>query len=162
MAKYLIKPCLSNGVCRLQMGEELFTVNDADWLAFERGELHRLPDMTLKNVTLANNNLNRLAHLLKEYDITLYVMPIVDKYDLYYPYLLDKSYGQNRLFDYLRESNKEYVLIDTKAILSQLLDNKTRDIWYADDTHWSNIAEKYIIENTNFSSLKNDSPDRRK
>ena len=83
------------------------------------------------NPEMINRNLNNAAKLLAEKNITLFFMPCADKYDLYYTYLKDKhGRPENPFFDEMRRVQpKNYIFIDTKAILRKALERG--------DTHWS-------------------------
>jgi hypothetical protein len=105
-----------------------------------------------ERINLLNNNLNKLAGLLQRLNIKLIYMPAVDKYDLYYDFMVDNSFPKNYFFDLLRTTTKNYYFIDTKAILVQALNQKQKDIFYADDTHWSYKASAII---TNHKSFQN-------
>jgi hypothetical protein len=148
------KPCLGSGPCRLSLNKTFFSVSRGDALYFYRDDLKNISQFTPEAVSNAHKNLNRLSKLLAAKNIKLYVMPIVDKYDLYYPYLANKSsYPQNPIFDYWRPLNKDYTFIDTKMILSQPLSRGQKDIFYADDTHWSYKASDIITNETTFLHL---------
>ena len=92
-------------------------------------------------------NFNHLSDKLKNINIELFLMPAVDKYDLYYPFIKNNYFNENDLFKYLRNANKNYYLIDTKKILEEELLKNEVDIFYADDTHWSYKASEAIANN---------------
>lgn len=92
-------------------------------------------------------NFNHLSDKLKNINIELFLMPAVDKYDLYYPFIKNNYFNENDLFKYLRNVNKNYYLIDTKKILEEELLKNEVDIFYADDTHWSYKASEAIANN---------------
>lgn len=91
------------------------------------------------NAEKINKNLNDAAKILREKNIKLIFMPCSDKYDLYYPYIKDKrGRPENELFSQLRKvPDKEYIFIDTKAILQKALERGEKDIYWYGDTHWS-------------------------
>lgn len=88
--------------------------------------------------------------LLDRSGIKLYFMPMVDKYDLYYDHILDKKYGKSNFFELLRGESKQYIFIDTKKILSELIKSGAKDVYFSDDTHMSTMALKEIIDNMEF------------
>lgn len=77
-------------------------------------------------------------------------MATTDKYDLYYDFIVDNPYPKNYLFDLLRETPKEYYFVDTKTILLEALKRGEKDIYYADDTHWSYRASEIISQDSIF------------
>jgi hypothetical protein len=50
----------------------------------------------------------------------------------------------------LREQKRDYVLIDTKKILSKKVDSDELDIYYVDDSHWSYKASDEIFSKIRF------------
>ena len=82
-------------------------------------------------------------------------MPAVDKYNLYSPYIISNSYPKSILFEYLDTLPKDYIFINTKKILSEQLEKGEKDIFYADDTHWSHKASEVIIKDESFKIIFN-------
>jgi hypothetical protein len=141
-------------VILLNLNKELFSPKKfQSKLLIHHEDILSLSYNTKKNIHLLNKNLNTLAQLLKREGAKLIFMPTVDKYDLYYPYIKDNPYKKNNFFDYLREEKKSYILVDTKAILSLLLQNGQKDIYYPDDTHWSTKAIEAIIVSKTFQKV---------
>jgi len=97
-------------------------------------------------VNKLNNELNILAHKLKERGVILIVLPSPDKYDLYYEYITTKSKPRPLFFEYMRNLKKEYLYIDSKKILKKHIDNGVKDVYFVDDTHWSPIGARIISE----------------
>ena len=118
----------------------LYYINDLKYLNFA----------TKSNISALNHNINTLAKALQEKKITLYFMPVVDKYDLYEPYIINNQYQQSHFFKLLRQEDKQYTLIDTKKILSLSLNNKEKDIFWADDSHWTEKAVTEIFSEYKF------------
>jgi len=133
-------------VYKLALKEPLFDAEASSTLLLYKTDVEWLSHPNKQNMQRINNNFNRLAELLEKEDIRLYVMPAVDKYDLYEPYIKENPYQKNIFFDLLRPLDKSYRLIDTKAILAPLLTKGVKDVFYADDTHWSYKASHAISE----------------
>ena len=93
------------------------------------------------NPEIARLNLNNAAELLRARNIKLIFMPCVDKYDLYYPYIINKrSRPENNLFAELENlalNANNYTFINTKKILREALSRGEKDLYWAGDTHWS-------------------------
>jgi hypothetical protein len=53
----------------------------------------------------------------------------------------------------LRPLKKEYIFIDTKKILSPLLKQGVKDLYYSDDTHWSYKASEAIAKDKTFQRI---------
>lgn len=130
---------------KLPLSKPMFTVKAASTLLVFEHDITSLGGVTREAVASMNENFNHLANLLATKNIQLIFMIAVDKYDLYEPYIAHNPYGKNPLFDLLRPMKKNYIFIDTKAILSPYIDKGRKDIFYADDTHWGNTASEIIV-----------------
>lgn len=133
-------------VYRLPLKKAMFNVKAASTLLFYDQDVTSINLVTQARVSLMNDNFNHLARLLKSRGIELYVMIVVNKYDLYHPYLQQNLFPPDTLFPLLRPLPKEYKFVDTKAILSKLLQSGTKDVFFADDTHWSPIASEAVVD----------------
>ncbi len=133
-------------VYKLPLTKPFFSVAAGSTLLVHTSDIISLKKVTPERVSLMNDNFNYLADLLALQQMQLIFMPAVDKYDLYQEYLTDKSYGKNPFFDLLRPMNKRYVFIDTKAILTPYIDKGVKDMYYGDDTHWSNLASEAVVQ----------------
>jgi hypothetical protein len=126
-------------------------------LLFHIDEIKSLKRNSKENIELVNANLNRLADFLNRKNIKLIFLIAPDKYDVYSDFLVEENkYGNNRLFEELKKLPKNYVFIDTKSILQQAVKHGDKDIYYADDTHWSYKASELIIKSIEFQSIFKD------
>lgn len=144
-------------VYRFDLNESLFNVqNDKNLLVYHE-DIDHISDFSDIHIDQINSTLNDLAYKLKTLGITLYYMPAVDKYDLYYEYIINKNnYPKNPLFDKLRRVPKEYIFVDTKQLFQTELANHTKDLYYADDTHWSYKASQALSKSPYFQQLQID------
>lgn len=136
---HIIKPeQLSPEVYITELNRNFFTN-----LGHEHTLLHYHEDLYhLKvplNAEMVNKNLNHAAKLLRERGIELIFFVGVDKYDLYYPYIINHNgRPENQFFhDMRRVSPKDYVFIDTMKIFRDALERGEQDIYWFGDTHWS-------------------------
>ena len=97
---------------------------------------------------MVNQNLNNAARLLKAKGITLIFFAATDKYDLYYPYITDKKgRPENPFFHDMRAvSGKDYVFVDSMALLRDALSRGEQDIYWLGDTHWSHKGIKIVCD----------------
>ncbi len=146
---------MSPHVYREKLSKELFSTNISDNLLFYDEDLKYLKLENRENIELLNENFNNLAKALQEKNIKLIFMPAVDKYNLYRPYIISNIYQESIFFEYLDTLKKDYIFINTKAILSKELENGEKDIFYVDDTHWSYKASESIIRNDYFNKIFN-------
>ena len=81
-------------------------------------------------------------------------MPVVDKYDLYSPFIKEKQYEASQFFELLRPLEKDYVFIDSKAKLEPLVQEGQKDIFYVDDTHWTYRAAEAVLDDFPMQTLQ--------
>lgn len=117
--------------------ELLFHVDDIKHNKFDSRE----------SVKKLNEILNILSKKLNEKRVKLIVLPAPDKYDLYYGFIKNNHFPKNNFFNYLKEEEKEYIYINSKDLLLESVNNGEKDVYFADDTHWSPIASKIIAKN---------------
>ncbi|MGJ0380337.1 hypothetical protein NG776_09900, partial [Aliarcobacter cryaerophilus] len=146
---------LNSSVYIEKLNKDLFTSKSSSKLAFYHEDIKKLSLETKENIELLNHNFNNLADILESKGIKLIFMPAVDKYNLYRPYIISNNYSESIFFEYLSTLGKKYIFINTKEILSKNLENSEKDIFYADDTHWSYKASINIIESEAFNNIFN-------
>ena len=127
---------------RVRLNRELFSVATGKEMLFYSHALREAKDHTPANLKRVNENLNELARFLKQrHGVTLLFMPAPTKFDLYNRYLADPSYPEDPFFEILRGfAEKQYLFVDTKAILEPELEKGVKDLYYCDDTHWTHKA----------------------
>lgn len=129
-----------------ELTKPLFSVKNDKKLIFSHEEFDHLSRENPETIERLNQTLNQLAKMLKKKGIQLYFMPVVGKYNLYSDFLVENPYPKSRFFEILRTLEKEYRLIDTKALLLEELQKGEKDIFYADDSHWSRKAPEKIFK----------------
>ena len=142
-------------VYRELLNKDFFSTEVSRDLLFYDEDLKYLKYESEENIKLLNNNFNLLAKALGEKNIKLIFMPAVDKYNLYSPYIISNSYAKSMFFEYLDTLQKDYIFINSKKILSEQLEKGEKDIFYADDTHWSHKASEVIIKDESFKIIFN-------
>ena len=145
-----------NKVYKLPLNKPLFSSIAKQTLLVYKDDINRLSQPTQENIQRINANFNYLAKLLQQHNIHLYVMPAVDKYDLYESYILNNNYSKNIFFDLLTPMNKGYTLVNTKKVLKPLIEQGVKDVFYADDTHWGPVASKHIAQSSYFKKLNHE------
>lgn len=138
-------------VHKKRLTRPLFTVNDGSTLIFHGDDLQGIQLSTTQTVSMLNDNLNSLSDMLAAKGIELVFMPVVDKYNLYSDFIVNNRLPKSRFFEELSLLHRRYRLIDTKEILLERLRAGEKDIYRADDTHWSWRASKAIFEKERFS-----------
>lgn len=151
--KYMSNQNAQKNVFKLKLNRPLFSVKADKTLLVYSDDIKRLSNQTKDNIKKVNDNLNLLAEKLSQHNVQLYFLVATDKYDLYYDYLENQQYGPNPFFQLLETMPKKYTLINTKKILLPAVENGVKDIFYADDTHWSYKASELIAKNEIFRNL---------
>ncbi len=139
-------------IYKLKLTQDFFSIEDKNVLLCYKDDVDNIVKNNLKAVKKINKNLNKLQRLLNKDNIKLHFMPAVDKYNLYSKYILKNKLQKSNFFENLRSLKKEYSLVDTKKILRKELKSGKKDIYYADDTHWSYKASKIIVEELNLKA----------
>jgi hypothetical protein len=141
---YHFKENASKAVYRLPLTKSLFSIGDGKTLLFYYNDLRYLPNFTPQNIKQINDNFNKVARMLKKLNIKLFFLPAPDKYDLYSDFIKDNKYPKNPFFDLIRPLKKDYYFVDTKKILLPLLQKGVKDVYWVDDTHWTQKASKAV------------------
>lgn len=103
-------------------------------------------------------NLSEVAAELQKRNIQLVVMVNVDKLDLYRPYLENpEKYAENTFMEDFSNHANNYIFINTKEILREMLAEGEMDVYWQDDTHWSWKAQQrvvdYMMEKVKFTNM---------
>jgi hypothetical protein len=152
--QYLFRDkALGSKVIITRLNRRFFSTDQGDQLIFHSEDAKHCKLSTPASVAEANQNLNRLAAVLKTKGITLIFMPIVNKLNLYEPYLRTHRYPRSIFFEELRKLHRDYLLIDTKEILSRALEKGELDIYHQDDTHWTWKASQAIFSAVRIAEL---------
>ena len=95
-----------------------------------------------------NEKLNELAKNLSRKNIKLIFVPAPNKFDIYYPYIdQNHRYNENNYFKLFKNKKKEYIYIDTNELLSNAIKSGEKDLYLADDSHWSYKAAIIVSKN---------------
>jgi hypothetical protein len=128
-----------------ELSKELFSSVSADRLLFFVEDIKNVGKSNPDTVNEVVNNLNKLSDILEQNSIRLVFMPTVDKYNLYSRFIINNRFPESSLFELLREQQMDFFFVDTKQILAHELEKGIKDIYYSDDTHWSNIGSSLVV-----------------
>lgn len=143
---YTDKPVFSNTYQVKTTRRDLFS-NSPDNLLFYKHDIRKLGAKNDSLRTLNSINvLDELSDLLSKRNIELIVLISPDKYDLYYPYIKDKSkFLAPTFFSTYEKAEKTYNNVDTYRVFSAKM-SVEKDIYYYDDTHWSPVGGKIVVD----------------
>jgi hypothetical protein len=143
--RYFSKNMSVSHVFSFQTADSLFTWRNQDEILIFSDDLERNSLSNRESITELNNKLNELSGLLAEKNIVLIVLPAPDKYTIYYDYLLKKNeFPEPVFFHYMEGVEKNYVYIHSNEILKNTVSSGIKDVYLADDSHWSPIGSKLI------------------
>jgi len=147
---YLFSDSPTSVVVTKKLSKSFFNVKNDDTLVFFRDDARDTHKLNRQTIKVLNDNMNKLAEILEKKNIKLCFMPVVDKYNLYSEFILNNPYPKSIFFEELRTLPKKYQFIDTKEILLEAARRGEKDIYYADDTHWSWRAPELIFDRVRF------------
>jgi hypothetical protein len=133
-------------VYKTKLNGNYFTSSKKD-LLFVYDDLNAVKmNNEMGNVVHLNNVLNDLNRKLNKRGIQLIFLPAPDKYDFYYEQLVSKAkYPKPLFFEHFNTLRKEYLIIDSKKVLTDSMFS-SKDIYQYGDTHWSPNSSKFISE----------------
>ena len=121
--------------------------NNPDNILFYKDDIQKL---NTKNDSLKTLNsikvLTDISNILSRKNIKLIVIVSPDKYDMYYPYIENKSdFIEPTFFSTYERADKKYENVDTYRILSKGIATE-KDVYFYDDTHWSPKGAKIVAD----------------
>ena len=132
-------------IIKEDLTKKMFSVGDGKEILIIKESISNIKKTNQKSIKTLNENLNTLAQLLEKKGIKLYYMPSADKFNVYRKYIANDDLPKSSFFEALREQKKDYILIDTKKILSKNINNGDIDVYYVDDSHWTYKASNEIF-----------------
>jgi len=116
-------------------------------LVFEMDIYHLPRNSDTTAIVKLNNVLNHLSELVSEKGSRLIVLPAPDKYNVYYDFIIGREkYPQPMFFNIMKSLDKQYIYINSDEILKNAVSSGIKDVYFADDTHWSPVGAKMIVE----------------
>lgn len=128
---------------KVKLTKDLFSTKENE-LLFYHEDIDNIKYSTIEGVRVLNNELNIISRKLKDKGVKLIVLPAPDKYDLYCSFIKNNKLPNNDFFNLMKKERKEYIYVNTKEILLEHLSKGEKDIYFADDSHWSPITSKII------------------
>jgi len=133
-----------------ELDRPFFNVRNERSLIWGYEDVSHLARENDRSIAAVNNNFNLLAEKLSRKGIKLYFMPVVDKYNLYSEFLVRNPYPSSYFFEKMRLLPKKYQWVDTKMSLLPLVGKGEKDVYWADDSHWSWKAAEKILGDMEF------------
>ncbi len=141
---YKKKLGMSNPVKMAKLSKSLYTCKDKERdLYFYQDDLYTYSE---SDVNTAFENLKLLHNYAKSKGVFLIYVVAADKYDVYQDYIVNNPYKPNKLLSEGNRFDSLPYFINTKYILTETSEMGVKDIYWADDTHWSPVGAKIVAE----------------
>lgn len=138
-----------NSQCyKVTLNKKLFSTKNNELLFF-KDDYENLKYNEKSKIVILNNTLNNIADKLRNKGIQLILLPSPDKYDLYSDFIVNNKMPKNVFFDLMEQVQKNYSYIDSKPLFMKYIDQGKKDIYFADDTHWSPFGAKIVADKIN-------------
>lgn len=131
-----------NPVNEATLDAPLFTLRPQK-LYFYRDDLYsaRCAGKTIESM---RESLEQLHGMFAQHGIRFLLVVAVDKYDLYQSHIVENPHITKTLLDQLGAACDSTQLINTKQLLSPLVERDVHDVYYANDSHWTQTAAEII------------------
>lgn len=90
--------------------------------------------------------LDSLFLLANEKNVCLFYVVAADKYDVYQEFAIDNEFTKKEVLEKFVEYEVNPYFVNTKHVLLKNARQGVKDLYYADDTHWSPIGAKIVAE----------------
>ena len=141
-------------VHKVKLSKNMFSVDSQD-LLFLHGDVTNINRGKINVLQKINDEYNLLSKKLKNKNIKLIVMICPDKYNVYSEFIINNKYPKSELYENFKNLKKDYIYIDAYDVLKNQLEKNKKDLYFADDTHWSPRASKPIAERIYSNMNKN-------
>lgn len=105
-----------------------------------------LPSAADEKADIAVSKLDTLFALAREKNIHLFYVIAADKYDVYQDFTIDNTYQRKTVLDDFSRFDSNLYFVNSKSILLEKAEEGVKDLYYADDSHWSPIGARIVSE----------------
>jgi hypothetical protein len=133
----------NNPVYKSNLKQECFTHDYFSKTLFYYKNDMKFLKISEANIEKAKENLVFLNSKILEKGIKPIFLIAADKYDVYRPFMTDTSLPVDTTTDGL-SGISGVLVIDTKPLLQEMVQNGEKDVYMANDSHWSHKASKAV------------------
>lgn len=142
---YKKKIGMDKSVYNVKLRRDLFTCKGSE------GNLYFYPEDLFASanyniISKSVENLELLHNYALANGVFLIYMVAADKYDVYQEFIVDNPYNTNDILSKGNPFDSLPYFINTKYVLTEAAENGVKDIYWADDTHWSPVGAKIVAE----------------
>jgi len=132
-----------NPIFKHSLKQECFTHSRFSKILFNyKSDMYFLNTSKI-DIAKAKENLILLNKKFSEKGIKLIFLIAADKYDVYRPFMEDNSLPIDTITDSL-SNIPDVVVINTKPMLQEMVQNGEKDVYMVNDTHWSYKASEAV------------------
>ena len=102
------------------------------------------PDEDL--IQTAVSKLDTLFQLAKRTNIRLFYVVAADKYDVYQEFAIENGFPKKEVLEKFEKFESNPYFVNTKTVLVEKARQGVKDLYYADDTHWSPVGAQIVAE----------------
>lgn len=141
---YWLRLCLGidDPVKKMELDKDLFSLS-GDELYFYYADLERT-SMEKKEKERVCAALDSLRQEFRQQGIHFIYMVAADKYHVYEPFIEDNIYPACTQLDFLSEMPGQDDVVNTLNVLRPLVRQGVKDVYMANDSHWSYIASETV------------------
>ena len=99
-----------------------------------------------ESVEIAVAKLDSLFQLANEKGVRLIYVVAADKYDVYQGFADDNPYQEKTVMEHFAKFESNPCFVNTKPLLTGKAMEGVKDLYYADDTHWSPVGAKIVAD----------------
>ena len=99
-----------------------------------------------EQIQTAITKLDSLFLFAEEKHIQLFYVIAADKYDVYQDFAIDNPYPQKTMLERFSQFESNPYFVNTKTVLVEKARQGVKDLYYADDTHWSPVGAQIVAE----------------
>lgn len=97
-------------------------------------------------IQTAMSKLDTLFQIANKNNVQLFYVVASDKYDVYQEFAIDNKYPKKDWMDSFSKFEANPYFVNTKHVLLKNARQGVKDLYYADDTHWSPVGAKMVAE----------------
>ena len=134
----------NQSVRHLHLKDSLFSCPKKEKdLYFYHEDLHWATD---EEINIAISKIDTLFALANKKHIQLFYVIAADKYDVYQDFAIDNMYQRQTVLDSFAQFDSSLYFVNTKPILIKKAEKGVKDLYYADDSHWSPVGARIVSE----------------
>lgn len=134
----------NHAILNVPLKDSLFTCPRKENELYFYYEDLSFPDEDL--IQTAVSKLDTLFQLAKRKNISLFYVVAADKYDVYQEFAIENGFPKKEVLEKFEKFESNPYFVNTKTVLVEKARQGVKDMYYADDTHWSPVGAQIVAE----------------